>query len=134
MSMKCKECGKEFDFKNDHIICEDCKTMYFKNKSALQSYLDGIYKSIVHDFGKDATLLRQKRLNDSRSMTIMENKAFDNDWNFNSLKDDMDFFVKSNYNGAQEKEWAEKLYTFNHIADFLIKFYTDKLNSKEDIQ
>lgn len=133
MSMKCKECGKEFDFKNDHIICEDCKTMYFTDKSALQSYLDEIYKSI-YDLREVAFMLHQKQLEDSKSLTITENDVIDYEQKYSVLRDELHYFAKNNYNRAKEKEWAEKLYTFNHIADLLIKFYTDKLNSKEDTQ
>lgn len=132
MSMECKECGKEIDLKNDYIICEDCKTMYFRNKGALQSYLKQIYNTMTCDFKDVAFELRQKQLEDSRLTTLKENEALKCERIFSSLLDDISILEKSNYNGAQEKEWAEKLYEFNSMAKFLIKFYTDKLNGKED--
>ena len=46
MTMKCKECKKEYDVQDNYIICKKCGIIFFVNKKAAQEYFEHAYRTM----------------------------------------------------------------------------------------
>lgn len=129
MTMKCKECKKEYDVQDNYIIYKKCGTMFFVNKKAAQEYFEHAHRTMC-EFQEKSHKLNQKKLNDPVFVTKSEEEILEMERDFNSFRVEFEFSLQNN-EWLRNTNVAKSIYKFNENFHALVEFYS-KYDEEED--